>query len=43
MCQLAYRPRKVVENENKIGFTHFHDDDVNWDTFQDGEENSETD
>ena len=34
---IAYRPRKVVEAERKIGFTHSHNDEVNWDTFQDGE------
>lgn len=34
---IAYRPRKVVDAERKIGFTHSHNDEVNWDTFQDGE------
>lgn len=34
---IAYRPRKVVQAERKIGFTHSHEDKVNWDTFGDGE------
>jgi len=34
---IAYRPREVVEAERKIGFTHSHNDAINWDTFQDGE------
>ena len=34
---LAYRARKVVEAERRIGFTHSHNDEVNWDTFDDGE------
>ena len=28
----------VVEAERAIGFTHSHNDVVNWDTFNDGEE-----
>eukprot|EP00970_Alexandrium_tamarense_P001441 scaffold145_cov195-Alexandrium_tamarense.AAC.85 len=35
---LAYRPKKVVEAERKLGFTHSHNDEVNWDTFEDGED-----
>ena len=35
---VAYRAGEVVEAERKIGFTHSHNDEVNWDTFQDGEE-----
>lgn len=35
---LAYRPKTVVDAERKIGFTHSHNDTVNWDTFNDGEE-----
>ena len=35
---LAYRPKTVVDAERKIGFTHSHNDEVNWDTFNDGEE-----
>ena len=35
---LAYRPKTVVEAERAIGFTHSHNDVVNWDTFNDGEE-----
>ena len=34
---LAYRPRKVVDAEQSIGFTHSRNDEVNWDTFQDDE------
>lgn len=34
---LAYRPKTVVEAERKLGFTHSHNDEVNWDTFDDGE------
>jgi ectoine hydroxylase-related dioxygenase (phytanoyl-CoA dioxygenase family) len=34
---IAFRPRKVVEAERRIGFTHSHNDQVNWDTFGDGE------
>ena len=35
---LAYRPKKVVDAERKLGFTHSHNDGVNWDTFDDGED-----
>ena len=31
---LAYRPKTVVDAERSIGFTHSHNDQVNWDTFQ---------
>lgn len=31
---VAFRPRTVVEAERKIGFTHSHNDKVNWDTFE---------
>ena len=34
---LAYRAGEIVKAERKIGFTHSHNDDVNWDTFNDGE------
>mmetsp|Transcript_6385 Transcript_6385/g.9293 ORF Transcript_6385/g.9293 Transcript_6385/m.9293 type:complete len:318 (+) Transcript_6385:224-1177(+) len=34
---VAYRTRQTVEAERRIGFTHSHNDQVNWDTFQDGE------
>lgn len=34
---LAYRAAQIVEAERRIGFTHSHNDDVNWDTFEDGE------
>jgi hypothetical protein len=34
---LAYRAGVIVEAERKIGFTHSHNDEVNWDTFHDGE------
>jgi len=35
---LAYRAGDVVKAERRIGFTHSHNDNVNWDTFKDGEE-----
>lgn len=31
---LAYRPQAVVDAERRIGFTHSHNDSVNWDTFE---------
>ena len=34
---LAYRAKEIVDAERQIGFTHSHNDQVNWDTFQDGE------
>lgn len=34
---LAYRAGVIVEAERRIGFTHSHNDEVNWDTFNDGE------
>lgn len=34
---LAYRAGEIVRAEREIGFTHSHNDDVNWDTFDDGE------
>jgi phytanoyl-CoA hydroxylase len=34
---VAYRAKEIVQAERKIGFTHSHNDQVNWDTFQDGE------
>jgi phytanoyl-CoA hydroxylase len=37
---LAYRAAQIVAAERKIGFTHSHNDDVNWDTFDDGEEHN---
>jgi len=30
---LAYRDREIVEAERRIGFSHSHNDKVNWDTF----------
>ncbi|KAL7468929.1 hypothetical protein ACHAXS_009168 [Conticribra weissflogii] len=33
---LAYRPRAVVEAERRLGFTHSHNDEVKWDTFEEG-------
>lgn len=30
---IAYRARDIVEAERRIGFTHSHNDVVNWDTF----------
>lgn len=35
---LAYRPTAVVAAERRLGFTHSHNDVVNWDTFEDGDE-----
>lgn len=35
---VAFRPRKVVEAERRIGFTHSHNDQVNWDTFEEVED-----
>ena len=32
---VAFRAGQVVAAERSIGFTHSHNDDVNWDTFQD--------
>lgn len=32
---LAYRAKEIVEAERNIGFSHSHNDDVNWDTFDD--------
>ena len=34
---LAYRAKEIVQAEREIGFTHSHNDQVNWDTFDDGE------
>jgi ectoine hydroxylase-related dioxygenase (phytanoyl-CoA dioxygenase family) len=34
---LAYRSQEIVQAERNIGFTHSHNDVVNWDTFHDGE------
>jgi hypothetical protein len=39
---LAYRPKRVVEAERRLGFTHSHNDVVNWDTFDDGEDRKKT-
>ena len=30
---LAYRDREIVQAERRIGFSHSHNDPVNWDTF----------
>lgn len=30
---VAFRAKKIVEAERRIGFTHSHNDKVNWDTF----------
>jgi phytanoyl-CoA hydroxylase len=35
---VAYRAGDIVAAERRIGFTHSHNDVVNWDTFVDGEE-----
>lgn len=34
---LAYRAGDIVSAERKLGFTHSHNDEINWDTFKDGE------
>ena len=34
---VAYRGDEIVQAERRIGFTHSHNDQVNWDTFGDGE------
>jgi hypothetical protein len=34
---VAYRAKEIVEAERRIGFTHSHNDNVNWDSFNDGE------
>jgi phytanoyl-CoA hydroxylase len=39
---LAYRPKRVVDAERRIGSTHSHNDVVNWDTFNDGEDRKKT-
>jgi len=31
---VAYRPNVVVKAERRIGFSHSHNDEVNWDTFE---------
>lgn len=38
---LAYRAKEVVEAERKLGFTHSHNDNVNWDTFDQKEQDQE--
>jgi len=40
---VAYRDREIVEAERRIGFTHSHNDQVNWDTFADHCRNTEGD
>jgi hypothetical protein len=32
---LAYRAKEIVDAERHIGFSHSHNDNVNWDTFND--------
>lgn len=32
---VAFRAKEIVDAERRIGFTHSHNDDVNWDTFED--------
>lgn len=34
---IAYRAHDIVAAERALGFTHSHNDEANWDTFQDGE------
>lgn len=31
---VAYRAKEIVDAERRIGFTHSHNDHVNWDTFE---------
>lgn len=33
---VAFRAKEIVDAERRIGFTHSHNDEVNWDTFADG-------
>lgn len=35
---VAFRDRSIVDAERRIGFTHSHNDKVNWDTFEDQSE-----
>lgn len=47
---VAFRAKEIVDAERRIGFTHSHNDEANWDTFSDGashrtrpqEDNAET-
>eukprot|EP00551_Chaetoceros_affinis_P008478 CAMPEP_0203675496 /NCGR_PEP_ID=MMETSP0090-20130426/20791_1 /ASSEMBLY_ACC=CAM_ASM_001088 /TAXON_ID=426623 /ORGANISM="Chaetoceros affinis, Strain CCMP159" /LENGTH=307 /DNA_ID=CAMNT_0050541711 /DNA_START=59 /DNA_END=982 /DNA_ORIENTATION=- len=32
---VAFRPKSVVEAERRIGFSHSHNDETNWDNFED--------
>ena len=34
---LAFRAGVIVDAERRLGFTHSHNDEVNWDNFDDGE------
>ena len=34
---IAYRSKEIVQAERKLGFTHSHNDETNWDTFKDNE------
>lgn len=38
---LAYRAKEIVQAERRLGFTHSHNDKVNWDTFD--QKNNEDD
>jgi phytanoyl-CoA hydroxylase len=40
---IAYRDQEIVEAERAIGFTHSHNDVVNWDTFADHCRNQDRD
>lgn len=33
---VAFRAKEIVDAERRLGFTHSHNDEANWDTFSDG-------
>ena len=39
---IAYRAACIVQAERRIGFTHSHNDKVNWDTFEQRDENNDS-
>ena len=36
---VAFRDRSIVDAERRLGFTHSHNDKVNWDTFEEQRQN----
>mmetsp|Transcript_13776 Transcript_13776/g.33214 ORF Transcript_13776/g.33214 Transcript_13776/m.33214 type:complete len:364 (-) Transcript_13776:6-1097(-) len=36
---VAFRDRSIVDAERRLGFTHSHNDKVNWDTFEEQQQN----